>query len=412
MIERIVLLNDISTPKGGATALALASATAFRTRGYDVAFLAGDEGDNPVLAAAGVAVTGIGQARLTASSFGQALAGGLYNREAARVVRAWIAANDTPATVYHLHGWAQILSPAIFAALRPVIGRVLLSAHDFFLVCPNGSYAFLKSGKVCQLTPMSARCVVAQCDRRHYLHKLWRVVRQSIQRHFYDRRHSPPVLAIHERMRPFLMRAGIPDAAIEALPNPVRPYSATRIAAERNREVLFVGRLEATKGPDLAAAACRRAGATLRLIGDGVLRGRLEVDYPEMIFTGHQPPDRIAAWAAQARMLVMPSRYPEPYGLVAAEALWSGLPVIAPPSAFLTDDIVTAGAGLACEPRDTTAFAAAIGAILDNDACAATMSQAAFERTRGIALTYEAWTDRLIDAYERRLADASTPPTA
>ena len=34
------------------------------------------------------------------------------------------------------------------------------------------------------------------------------------------------------------------------------------------------------------------------------------------------------------------------------------------------------------------------------------MSQADFERTRHIALTHDAWTDRLIDAYERRLAMA------
>lgn len=407
MIDRIVLLNDISVPAGGATALTLASAIAFRARGHEVTLLTGDAGINPALAAAGVTVAGIGQARLTASAFGKALVGGLYNAAAARFVRDWIAANDTPGTVYHLHGWAQILSPAIFGALRPVIDRVVLSAHDFFLACPNGSYAFLKTGAVCPLTPMSPRCIAAQCDRRNYLNKLWRVTRQAVQRQLYDRRNSPPILAIHERMRPFLMRAGIPGAAIQALPNPVRPFSATRIAAEHNREVLFVGRLEATKGPDLAAAACRRAGATLRLIGAGAMRARLEAEYPEMIFAGHQPPDAIAAMAARARMLVMPSRYPEPYGLVAAEALWSGLPVIAPPTAFLTPDIVAAGAGLGCEPRDTGALATAIGGILSDDGRAATMSRAAFERTRTIALTYDVWIDRLLEAYERRLGSAT-----
>lgn len=407
MIERIVVINDISTPKGGATALALASARAFRERGLAVTYLTGDAGDNPTLAACGVEIVALGGTRLLTGSKARALTGGLYNAPAAEMVCRWIAANDSPGTVYHVHGWAQILSPALFDAIRPVAARLVYSAHDFFLACPNGAYAFLKTGAVCTLTPMSVACVTAQCDRRSYAHKLWRVARQAVQRHYYDRRHSPPVLAIHEAMRPFLMRAGIPDAAIEALPNPIVPWCNTRVPAERNREILFIGRLEGTKGPDLAAAAARAAGVTLRLIGDGAMRERLEAQYPECLFMGHQPPEAIRAFAERARMLVMPSRYPEPYGLVAAEALWSGIPVIAADTAFLARDIVAAGAGLAVQPRDTTAFAAAIRTLADDDARTEEMSRAAFERTGAIALTPDQWIDRLLAAYGRRLNAAA-----
>jgi hypothetical protein len=49
MIDHIVVINDLSVPKGGATALALASASAFRARGYRVTFVTGDDGDNPAL---------------------------------------------------------------------------------------------------------------------------------------------------------------------------------------------------------------------------------------------------------------------------------------------------------------------------------------------------------------------------
>jgi glycosyltransferase involved in cell wall biosynthesis len=403
MIGRVVVLNDISAPKGGATALALLSAQAFRRRGLAVSYLTGDDGDNPAMAAAGIDITALGRGRLLSGSTARALVDGLYSADAFRMVRDWIAANDTPDTVYHLHGWAQIFSPSVFRALAPVRERLVLSAHDFFLACPNGSFSLLKTGEVCPHVPMSAGCVTTNCDRRNYGHKLWRVARQAVQRLFYDRRHSPPVLAIHERMRPFLMRAGIPSSAIEAVPNPVTAWTDQRIEAERNREVLFVGRLEGTKGADLAAAACEAAGATLRCIGDGVLRGEIAARYPDVLLEGHQPPAAIAHYARNARMLVMPSRYPEPYGLVAAEAAWSGLPVIAPPTAFLTGDLVEAGAGLAAEPRDTPAFAAAIQMILNDDSRCAAMSHAAYEGTTHMALTPDQWIDRLIGAYKMRL---------
>ena len=404
MIERIVVINDSSVAKGGATGLSLASALAFRKRGLAVTLLTGDAGQNSELDEAGVEVVALGQDRLLSSPMHKVLFSALYNGSAKDMVAGWIARNDTPGTVYHLHGWAQILSPAVFQALKPVSSRLVLSAHDFFLVCPNGAYAFLNNGAVCQLTPMSAACVRANCDRRSYAHKLWRVARQSVRQSLFDfRREAPPVLAIHEAMRPFLVRGGIPDAAVRTVPNPVRAFLTERAQAERNREFLFIGRLEDGKGPDLAAAAARRAGVPLRIIGDGPMRAALERDYPEVIFAGRRSFEEIGPLAAQARALVMPSRYPEPYGLVAAEALWSGLPVIAANTAFLAPDIVAAGAGFSAPPRDEQALAEAMTRLTDDD-LAQQMSIAAFERTRGIGLSPDAWTSALLAAYEERLA--------
>lgn len=399
MIDRLVVINDLAEPKGGATALALEGAMACRERGLEVTYLCGDRGDNELLRARGIDIVALGGARLDAAGAARALTTGLYNPAARHMLARWMALHDTPRTIYHVHGWAQILSPSIFAALRPVMQRVVLHAHDFFLACPNGSFSFLRTGEICPLVPLTTQCVTANCDRRSYPHKLWRVARQTILRRLYALPQVPRVLAIHEAMRPFLMRAGIPDPAITTLPNPVRPFSSRRIAAENNSEFLFVGRLEATKGPDLAAAAARLAGVPMRFVGDGELRETLQHSYPEMTFTGRLPLADIEAHATRARALLMPSRYPEPYGLVAAEALWSGLPVVAADTAFLAADISRAGAGEGVNPRDTVAFADVLRRIMADEVATRSMSVAAFERTAGIGLSPGAWTDRLIQTY-------------
>jgi glycosyltransferase involved in cell wall biosynthesis len=403
MIERIVVINDISTPRGGATALALASVIAFREQGFPVTYIAGDDGRNPDLQDRGVEVVALNRQRLTSSGRMRAFTDGLYNRAARKMASDWITRNDTPGTVYHLHGWAQILSPSIFAALEPVRSRLVVSAHDFFLACPNGSFAHLKTGEVCDLKPLSAGCLVTNCDRRNYAQKLWRVARQAIHRTLFDPPNAPTILAIHERMRPFLVRSGIPSSAIEAVPNPVRPFRRDRVEAEANREFIFVGRLEETKGADLAAAAARRAGVPMRFIGDGVLRPGLERDYPEMTFTGHVPQHRIAELVGDARALVMPSRYPEPYGLVAAEALWSGIPVIVADTALLAPEIVAGGAGLACAPRDLDAFAAALRTMAADDGLIGDMSMAGYKGLATIGLAPQAWIERLLAAYGKVL---------
>jgi glycosyltransferase involved in cell wall biosynthesis len=405
MPDRVVVINDASIATGGATALALASAQAFRERGLPVTLMAGDTGANAALADAGVEVIALGQARLLASPRRRAAVTGLYNTEARRMVADWIARFDTPGTVYHVHGWAQILSPSIFHALRPVIDRLVLSAHDFFLVCPNGSYSFLATGKVCPHTPQSLACVTANCDRTSYAYKLWRVARQAVRRVTLPLgAASPRILTIHDRMRPFLERGGVPGQAIVTVPNPVRPFLDRRATAETNREFLFIGRLENGKGPDLACAAARLAGAPLRIVGDGPMEAQLRRDYPEATFCGRLPHDAIAPMVAGARALVMPSRYPEPYGLVAVEALWSGVPVVAARTAFLTPDIEALGAGAACDPRDLPAFAQVLRTVAEDDLGARRMSLAAFEGTRHLGSTMDGWVQALLDNYETRIA--------
>lgn len=406
-IDRIVVINDLARPMGGASALALSSARAFRALGHDVTLLVGDAGDDGSLAAEGIACVALGQGRLLSRPRMEAALAALWNRSAVRMVARWIAQHDTPRTVYHLHGWLQILSPAVFHALAPVRDRLVISAHDFFLACPNGAFADLRTGQPCPLVPLSRGCITANCDRHSRSHKLLRVLRHAIQTRVFDPAHAPPVLAIHAAMAPLLMRAGIPAQAIHALPNPVLPWSATRIAAEDNREVLFVGRLEETKGPDLAAAAARAAGVPLRLVGSGALEATLRARHPEARFSGRLSPAEIARVAQRARLLVMPSRYPEPYGLVAMEAARSGIPVILPPTALLAGDLVRHGAGLAIDPRDTPSFAAQLAALAQDHARIRAMSEAAFALPDDLALSPDAWVGRLLDFYAARLAARS-----
>jgi glycosyltransferase involved in cell wall biosynthesis len=405
--DRIVVINDQSRPVGGASVLAVQSAIGLARRGHAVTFLSGDRPSPHGIGHPGVTAIGLGEQGLLARGAFDAMLRGWWNHAAWRLVREWIAAHDTPGTVYHLHGWSQILSPAVLSALAPVRDRLVISAHDFFLVCPNGAFADLPSGKPCKRVPLGASCIAAPCDRRGRLHKAWRLGRGAIQRAAMPPRHSPLVLAIHAAMRPLLQRGGIPAEAIHVVPNPVVAWSPTRIAAETNREVLFVGRIEATKGADLALGAARAAGVPIRLVGDGALLDRLRAEYPEAHFTGWLDHQAILDLAQHARLLVMPSRYPEPFGLVAMEALRSGLPVVLPPSALLAEDIARIGAGVTVEPRDTPGFAAVLRQLAGDDAAIATMSHAGFAQSDRLALDPQAWLDRLVDAYVSRLEAAA-----
>jgi glycosyltransferase involved in cell wall biosynthesis len=387
--------------------MALTSLRLLAQRGIQVTFVSGDGSVEPGLSALGIDVVPLNGIPIMAGARGSAALRGLFDNRTRGALRDWIAVHDTPRTVYHLHNWHKVLSPSIFEALRPVASRLLMTAHDYFLVCPNGGYFLYPQGRECAHVPGGIRCLAASCDRRHYGHKLWRFARNQVRRSLFDLTATPAtVIAVHEGMVPYLRRGDVAEDVISVLRNPVTPWRTTRVPAERNKDVFFVGRLEKDKGIDLLARAARRAGARLRVIGDGPLGQTLAEEYPEVDLLGWRSAKQIAALAAEARMVVVPTRWRETFGLVALEALMSGIPVIASRFCLISDEIVRHRFGLACNPLDEVALAGAIEDLARDNDLVREMSCRAFTQARRLAPTPSEWCDALINGYERKLSQS------
>jgi len=404
-VTRIVVINDASQARGGATGLALLSVRLLRERGLDVSYICGDDGDNDDLRALGVTVIAAGSAGLRQRGRADAMIRGLHNIATRDLVAGYVREHDTPGTVYHVHGWAQILSPSIFRALAPVAARTFIHAHDMFLACPNGVFMDYRRNQVCQRTPLSASCIVTNCDKRSYAQKIWRLARQKSLFSSFDR--TLPwagILLIHPAMQERLARAGYGADMFRIVRNPSAPYSATRIRAEDNRDIVYVGRLERDKGALDIAEAAARAGMALTLVGDGPLRGVLEAKYPDFRITGWQPREAVGGFVGAARVLVMPSHHPEPFALVIPEAVQAGLPVIVSDTALMAAEITECGLGLSVNIFDPSALDDAIATLRDMpDKDLREMSQRGFSNQANLSMTPETWADRLIDLYRGAL---------
>ena len=404
--DRVVVINDRSRALGGATALALLSARRLAALGVPVTLVAGDGGEGfAELRAAGVECVAVGGRALMERGRPGAFVDGLYNARARRAVEAWIGRFDTPGTVYHLHGWSKILSPAVFGALRAVADRTVLHAHDYFLACPNGGFADYPRRLVCERRPMSRACLLTQCDKRGAAQKGWRVARHALRERLLDAR-GMDVLLIHPAMRAAFERSGFSSDRLVALRNPVRPFCEPGSLDPAARSpMVFVGRLENEKGFADAADAASRAGVPLEFIGEGPGRAWLAEHHPDMTVHGWLDREGMQPILRRARAVVVSSRVPEPFGLAAVEALASGLPVILPDAAMLAREVVASGAGLAFETGSVDALARAMDAMRD-DARVAAMAAAALRHGATFATTEAAWVDGLLDRYAARLARA------
>lgn len=398
-LPHLVVINDFSVAKGGATGLALVSMRRLHKRGVKITYIVGDSGKDVTLPN-DIEVVALGGVQLIEHSKVGAATNGLYNHSAARLLKEWVAANDTPNTVYHIHGWSKILSPSIFSALEGVEHRTLTHAHDFFLACPNGAFMDYRKMEPCHRKPLGVSCLTTHCDKRSYGQKLWRSARQTVlNRTFAANKKWGGVMMIHRKMKPYLFNAGIEQVELITVPNPASPFSETRIPVEKNKRLFFVGRVVEEKGVIDLIHAAQKVGCALTVIGDGTALEELKIKFPDVDFKGWLGREEIAELIKDARALVMPSRYPEPFGLVVPEASMSGIPIVISKTAFLADDIEEQQLGFAFEPQNIAHLAAQLERIMSMpEADIKAMSERAYAGN-SICLHVEAWIDLLLKNY-------------
>ena len=100
----------------------------------------------------------------------------------------------------------------------------------------------------------------------------------------------------------------------------------------------------------------------------------------------------------------MPSHYPEPFGLVAAEASRSGIPVILSNTALLASEFAHYNLGFSCDTRNIKEFGAGIRQVAAMDESnIRDISERAFRAKAPIASTPSTWCEGLLKLYEERL---------
>ncbi len=299
--------------------------------------------------------------------------------------------------IIHAHNLYTQLSPSVLAAAKEREIPVVMTVHDYALISAN--YSLWDGDHAMNLKHLG----VLATARTKYIKGsfLATLMLEGILKMHHALGLYDGAIAHYTTytnfVRDVMVDAGFAKEKISVLHPFAEPLMGKGVGRRtsgvvgkgRTPFVLFVGRLEAYKGVHILIEAAKHLPKDMRIVIAGVcpdearlkaLAGRDE----RIAFLGFVSGDELWRLMGEASAVVVPSIWPEVYGLVALEAICQGTPIIVAKSGGLPEIVGESEAGIVVPPADPKALARAIQRVLESPALAERMGKAAYIRARDI----------------------------
>lgn len=281
--------------------------------------------------------------------------------------------DDYKPDIAHIHMLYHHLSPSILPALKNRCIPIVMTLHDYKLICPN--YLLFTENDVCK------RCkghkyynaVIHRCLKDSYAVSAFGALEMTIHKvmQIYEK-HVDVMIAPSKFVRDVFIQFGQDPKKIAVIPHFVDPMflkesKPIKAAESKDEYMLFFGRLAIEKGVDkiLEMMYIYKPDLRLKIAGSGPMEAALKA-YVEkhclqdrVEFLGHLDSDDLMAAIKGAELVIMPSRFYEPFGFSALETMALGTPIVASKSGALAD-IIPDEAGLVFKRDDLKAMYRAV----------------------------------------------------
>jgi glycosyltransferase involved in cell wall biosynthesis len=278
------------------------------------------------------------------------------------------------ADVVHVHNLPDSRVVRDLASRTPLV----FSAHGYAGCSPNTHY--FAPGKECD-RPHGPGCVAHMLLRGCLHAKDPRPIRsyyRATSMRVQAMRAADATIAHSRRVLRHLERNGIARRHVVPL---FVPEPALVAAPNRGRRVLFVGRVVQAKGLDVLIRALAGTSAELEVCGDGwalprarKLARRLGLER-RVSFSGWRSAAELEHAYARADLVAVPSRWPEPFGLVGLEALSRERAVVASDTGGVRDWLDDGETGRLVAAGDPDALGRAMRPLLDDPDARAAMGR-------------------------------------
>jgi glycosyltransferase involved in cell wall biosynthesis len=286
--------------------------------------------------------------------------------------------------VVHAHSW-------ILHSLVPFLPshqtRLVVTMHEYGFVCPKNT--FVHGEGVCD-GPKFAKCVACASGQYGVIRAAALTTGLTTMRRSRRRvdRYIAVSTAVAQACRSL---AASGQRSIAVIPpflsdDSFQPVDETRPAfvPATGEYVMFAGALGPHKGIDVLLEAYGGVDPAVPLVIAGLRRFDTPRRFPDGVIVAENIPHRdvLRAWRHCA-LAVVPSRWPEPAGLVALEAMAAGRPVVVSAVGGLQALVLDGATGIHVPPGDVRALRASIQRLLAEPELRARMGHAGRQRSAG-----------------------------
>ena len=358
----VVILNDFDYVQGGATKVAIETAQLLYEKNIDVIFFSAVHKNNdfPFKQITTNQKEMVNDPNKIKGGFNN-----LYNFKAKKTFKKLLKTLDPNHTIIHVHGWTKALSSSVLDIAFKMKFKVVLTAHDYFTVCPNGGFYNYSKNVICHYKPLSKDCMKCACDSRNSAFKVFRILRQYVQNYYVGFTKKLQYLITISDFSERILKENIQsNLKVYRVYNPTSIYQKKeRVSILDNNQYVFVGRITYEKGVIEMLKAFSQTNKKLVLVGDGPLLETLEKQYKlndNISFVGWKSQEEVFSIMSQSMALVFPSLWYEGAPLTIFEAMSIGLPCIVSNKCSAVDFIDDKQTGIIMDPTDNFSFQKAL----------------------------------------------------
>lgn len=319
---------------------------------------------------------------------------GLYSPKGVREMRR-ILKMERP-DVVNVHNLYPFISPAALFECKKAGVPVVMTVHNFRLICPTG--LFMRAGKPCELCLERGNewgCVRYNCEHS-LLKSVGYAARNAVARYSGAYRKCVDRFAcITDFQRQKLIQAGFDTAKMAVIPNAVVATSGYDPTV--GTYVAFSGRLSREKGVDLIVEVARRHPEITFKFAGALRDPDIVENLPTNIFlVGYLHGEELNAFYRNAAFFVMASRWYEGFPVSILEAAQFGKPTIGPDHGGFTEIIGDGDAaiGRLFAPGDVDALEQQVVSLWNNPSEIAHLGEKAHDkllREYSTEMIYQKW---------------------
>lgn len=286
----------------------------------------------------------VAQLRMTTADARESLMGkirgfvsGIYCPGGVKAMREAIR-RESP-DVVNVHNLYPFISPAALRECRKAGIPVVMTVHNFRIMCPTG--LFMRDNSPCEVCLERGdewACVKYNCEHSR-LKSIGYAVRNAVARTGRYYRDGVDMFAcITDFQRRKLIQAGFPPEKITVIPNSMDVPPLTD--CEAGNYVAYSGRISREKGVDMIIEAARRHPDIPFKLAGAVRDTDLVADLPSNVeLTGYLSGEKLRDFYANARFFVMASRWYEGFPMTILEAARFAKLMVAPDHGGFTEII-------------------------------------------------------------------------